>query len=139
MRTHEKHRDSEKRLFLLAAILVLLSVVFLTGSLIVLAEFPRGEQSYEPGRMHDEGIFTRKEPVEEPGGAPTDAEEFPPSQLEMQEKFGALTVTDESTNAVTVVGEDALQLLDDSGTLVLFEKSDAYRLIDETASKGETP
>ena len=108
MRTHEKHRDSEKRLFLLAAILVLLSVVFLTGSLIVLAEFPRGEQSYEPGRMYDEGIFTRKEPVEEPGGAPTDAEEFPPSQLEMQEKFGALTVTDEATNAVTVVGEDAL-------------------------------
>ncbi len=36
------------------------------------------------------------------------------------------------------VGKDALQLLDDNGTLVLFEKSDAYRLIDEITAKGET-
>ena len=107
MRKHEKHRDSEKRLFLLTAILILLSVVFLTGSLIVLAEFPRSEQPYEAGQFNDEGIFTRKEPSQT-SETQTGAEGVPLSQREMQEKFAALTVTDEAANAVTVVGEDAL-------------------------------
>ena len=108
MRKHEKRRDSEKRLFFLTAILILLSVVFLTGSLIVLAEFPRSEQPYEAGQFNDEGIFTRKEPSQT-SETQTGAEGFPLSQREMQEKFAALTVTDEAANAVTVVGEDALQ------------------------------